>query len=96
MKPHGILWYVPPKGDLVQEVARAAERHLERLGQRPNVVYLRPDVTDLEELSGLQVRVAEHITPSHIWVCVDPALPIRQPEPEPSESAPVYQQTAFL
>ena len=96
-KPYTILWYVPNVQQLSQEIKRAVQAHRKRLNCLPNVVYVRPGYTDLEQINGLEVRTAGNVTPSHICVCFDPALPpIRQthePEPEPK---PGYQQTTLF
>ena len=76
--PYGILWHYLKPGniDLEQAVTQASARHYQRLGVMPNVVYARPDEPAAQHpcICGLDVRIAAHITPAHIWLCHDPAL----------------------
>jgi len=90
----GLLWYLAGQ-PLQTALPRAIDCYLQRLGTLPNVVYVRPGCTTETQLCGLAVREAAHITPAHIWLTVDPELPV-QSAPLPTPETPTYQQISLF
>lgn len=69
----GLLWFDDdPKKEVSLKVQEAAERYLEKFGQRPNLCYVnpstRPQATEGIHLDSLRVLPNPLILPDHFWV----------------------------
>jgi hypothetical protein len=93
----GLQWY-NSSTDLTheQKVKRAIQRHVERLGTHPNVIYVWPDYDGPGTLHGLQVRKSGHMHKNNYWLTIDPDLPQIETEDAPQAIHPADKQISLF
>jgi len=71
----GLLWFDDDPGrDLAQKVERAARRHRQKFGHRPNACYVHPSMLNggPRNIDGVLVASLPTILRHHLWVGEEP------------------------
>ena len=67
----GMMWFDnDPKLDIFTKISRAMEYYQKKYGQKPNLVYINPDMKfdTPPKTSGLDILTDHMVMPDHFWL----------------------------